>query len=264
MALTAGVAILGTAGLAAQAPGGAVYSAVTVKVNRSTETGASYIGRPGGGVTIRNNTLRNIVRLAYGLTPSQVVEGPDWIDRTRFDIVAVADSNPSGDDRAAMARNMLADRFKLAVRKEMRPLPVYALVPVRQDGRLGPSLKPSPATDCPRYLSSRMAYSLGAGGPPQCGMENVPGTLRGGAARMPDVASALSAFADRLIVDKTGLTGAFDLELSYSMPFSQGAAAADRPSLFAAVQEQLGLKLDPQVSAVEVLVIDRAEMPTED
>ena len=97
-----------------------------------------------------------------------------------------------------------------------------------------------------------------------CGVSNGPGQLKAGGALLRNVASNLSAFAGRPVLDRTGLTGTFDVELTWAMQLGPAAAGPqDGPSLFTAVQEQLGLKLEAQETPMEVLVVERVEIPTE-
>jgi len=254
-----------------------VFDVASVKANTSGDPGASFGGRPGGQVVVRNNTLRNIIRNAYGLQDFQIVGGPEWINSDRFDIVAKAADDAPPAQMLLMVRALLADRFKLAVHTETREIPIYALVMARSDGRPGPQLRPA-AVDC----AAIFAAARGRGAPPPapappgdrptCGMRTVPGRMMAGGYALPDVARNLSNFTGRMVVDKTGLTGTFDLDLTWTPdqipqgPVPPGAPAIDAngPSIFTAVQEQLGLKLDSQRGPVEVLVIDRAEQPTAD
>jgi len=161
-----------------------------------------------------------------------------------------------------MLRSLLGDRFRLGVHTEARDLPIFALVLANRDGRLGPQLKAS-ALDCD-----------GPSAAPSCGIRiGGAGTMVVGGASMTQFASSLTSWVGRLVVDKTGLSGLFDMKLSWTpdqMPqgFDKKIAAGglppadpNGPSIFTAVQEQLGLKLESQKSPVEVLVIDRAEHP---
>jgi uncharacterized protein (TIGR03435 family) len=253
-----------------------VFDVASVTPNKSGDPGGSFGGRPGGQVIVRNNTLRNMIRNAYGLQEFQIVGGPEWINADRFDIVAKAADNAPPTQVLLMVRSLLADRFKLAVHTETREIPVYALVMARSDGRPGPQLRPA-AVDC-----AALAAARGRGAPapapappgerPTCGMRTVPGRMMAGGYALTDVARNLSPFTGRIVVDKTGLNGTFDLDLAWTPdqiptgPLPPGAQTIDPngPSLFTAVQEQLGLKLDSQRGPVEVLVIDRAEQPTVD
>jgi uncharacterized protein (TIGR03435 family) len=177
-----------------------------------------------------------------------------------------------------MVQALLADRFKVVVHRETREVPIYALVLARADRSLGPQLTRS-NTDCAGLAEAARRGAPPpppAGGPngrPLCGTRTMPGRILAGGVAMADVVRNLSNFAGRLTVDKTGLTGAFDLELIYTpdqlppagaLPPDIRPAPVDGPSLFTAVQEQLGLKLDSQRGPVEVLVIDQAQQPVPD
>ena len=225
-------------------------------------------------MVVRNNTLRNIVRNTYGLQNFQIVGGPDWFDSDRFDIVAKAADDAPPERMLLMVRTLLADRFKLAVHTETREIPIYALVMARSDGRPGPQLRAA-AVDCAALLAAARAGGpppprAPAGERPICGMQTAPGRMMAGGYALPDVARNLSNFAGRMVVDKTGLTGLFDLDVTWTPdqmppgPLPPGAPAIDPngPSIFTALQEQLGLKLDSQRGPVDVLVIDHAEQPT--
>jgi uncharacterized protein (TIGR03435 family) len=158
---------------------------------------------------------------------------------------------------------LLADRFSLIVRREMRDEPVFALVMARADGKLGPQMKSS-TIDC-------KAAALAAGGQSSCGLTTstggAAGKMSGVSQTGADLADALGNFGlSRMVIDRTGLKGAFDFELTWTPDTARPSpgAAADLPSLFTAIQEQLGLKLEPQRGPVEFLIVDRVEPPTPD
>ena len=195
----------------------------------------------------------------------------------RFDIVAKAASDAPPPEMLLMAQRLLADRFRLVVHRETREIDIYALVMARADGRPGAGLRPA-AVDCAALVAASRRPGGAAlprtapGERPVCGMQTAPGRLMAGGYALPDVARNLSNFAGRMVVDRTGLTGTFDLSVTWTpdqMPaggLPPGAPAIDPngPSLFTALQEQLGLKLEATKGPVEVLVIDRVERPTED
>ena len=251
--------VMGVA-LGAQQPASApAFEVASIKQNVSGSGSASSSFRPGGQVAITNRTLENIIRITYQLQTFQVVGGPDWIRTDRWDIVAKGEGDPPFERMLAMMKTMLADRFKLAVHQERRELPSYALVLARPDGPLGPQVKPSSVdcnaiTDAARLRGGTPAPAPGAG--PQCGVSMNTGRLQASARTMSDLARTLSSVAERLVVDKTGLSVAYDAELKWS--------DSEGPSLFTAIQEQLGLKLEAQRGPVDVLVIDRAERPMGD
>jgi bla regulator protein BlaR1 len=251
------------------------FEVASVKANKSAEIGGSFSGRPGGQLVVRNNTLRNVIRNAYQLQNFQMIGGPDWLDTDRFDITAKASTeNATVPEMLVMVQELLADRFKLVVHRETRELPIYALVLARRDGRLGSKLTRS-TTDC-----VAIAVAARRGGPPPaptpgaaplCGTRTTPGRILAGGVTMADLARNVSNVADRMTLDKTGLAGAFDLSLEYTpdrlpppgtLPPGMPEPPADGASLFTAMQEQLGLKLDSQRGPVDVLVIDSAQQPS--
>jgi bla regulator protein BlaR1 len=257
------------------------FEVASVKPNASGDGPNRLALQPGGRITAENMPLRSLVRFAFQVQDFQLVGGPDWIAKERFDIVAKAEHDiapmPPGTTGPGqlMLRSLLVDRFKLAIHQEKRELPVYALVVARSDGRLGPQLQRS-TVDCQAIITAQ----IGRGGPapmvndrPQCGMRNAPGTLLGGGFPLSQLVTALSQFAQRTVVDRTGLTGNFDVELRWTPeqlpappPGAKPLPSIDPngPSLFTAVQEQLGLKLESTKDSVDVLVIDHAERPTPD
>jgi uncharacterized protein (TIGR03435 family) len=272
---------------AADAPANPVFDVASVKQNRSGE-GFIRVGMaPGGRFTATNVPLRQLIQLAYQIQLFQIVGGPNWIASDRFDIVAKAagDVPPPTPGVAGpmqlMMRTLMADRFKLTLHNEQREMPIYALVLAKADGKLGPQLKPS-TTDC----AALMGAAARRGGPPpppsfnepmQCGMRVFPGALSAGGFPLSQLTQFLSSTVQRIVVDRTGLTGNFDLNMTWTpdqMPQGRGdpppgapplpAIDPNGPSIFTAVQEQLGLKLESTKAPVDVLVVDRAEHPTED
>jgi uncharacterized protein (TIGR03435 family) len=179
-----------------------------------------------------------------------------------------------------MMQRLLAERFGLAVHVESRELSVYALTLARRDGQLGPRIRPA-ATDCLALMTQApggvpvQAPRL-PDGRPACGMQR-DGTgkvLAGGTTMTILAMSLLTAPAGRLVVDRTGLAGAYDFELEFALDPAPGAASApaaagaatgvaDRPGLFTALEEQLGLKLQPARAPIDVTVIDRVTQPTD-
>jgi uncharacterized protein (TIGR03435 family) len=244
-------------------PSGPAYEVVSVKPNESGSFSSSSNTR-GGSFTATNATVRQLVLTAYRLRDFQVSGGPGWIESDRFDVAARA---PEGEkpDHPAMLRTLLAERFTLRTHRETREQPIYALVVARSDGRLGPQLQPS-TIDC-----------SGRGGAPPAGNANCGlnssvggalGKMTGTGTTMDNLATALGNFGlNRMVLNRTGLTGGYDVELQW-MPDNARAPAGDTanqaPSIFTALQEQLGLKLDSQRGPVEFLVIDSVDQPTPD
>ncbi|HEV8393051.1 MAG TPA: TIGR03435 family protein [Vicinamibacterales bacterium] len=238
------------------------FEAASVKSHRGGERTRNTI-LPGGRYSATNVPLRMMIRSAYGIQDFQLVGGPAWLNTDGYDVVAKAATDEPPDRLFAMVRSLLEDRFRLVAHRETRTLPVYALVRVNPD-RLGRQLRPSDA-DC--------AGPPAAPGRPRCGILMNFGELRGTGASLGQLATSLAPFSGRAIQDRTGASGAFDFELQFTpdpvaFPAPPGAqppaASADGPSLFTAVQEQLGLKLESTTAPLEVLVIDRVERPTND
>jgi len=245
---------------------GPTFEAVSIKVNRSAESRSSFRGSL-SGISVTNQTVIDIIRNVWNVNRLQIVGGPSWAGEDRFDIEAKASGKASRDELVAMMKTMLAERFNLAVRQEMRPIPVYALVLARPDGRLGPTLRqslakcdrtnpPAPGTPPPQPPPPLDGVEL-----PSCGTNTGRGMLRAAGIELEAFTRNMAGAAGRIIVDKTGLTGTFDMVLRFNPDAND--TSSDLPSLFAAVQEQLGLKLDAQTAPAEVLVIDRVERPTE-
>jgi uncharacterized protein (TIGR03435 family) len=244
------------------------------------------IGRRGQRFVAVNTPLRDIVRYAFELEPWQTIEGgPQWLD-DRYDITALIPGPPTATDPSrGMLRTLLAERFQLSTRRLPRTQPVFGLVLARADGRLGPGLKPSTEKCDAERAASRQAddvprdRSLSAEDYAKlrtvCDMTYQPfrAAIHGSARTMDDLARVLSRLPSlgARVVDRTELTGRFDFDLTFTPDRGVGsadpAAARDErsaPSLFVAVQEQLGLRLDRRNEAVDVLVIDGLERPTPD
>lgn len=262
---------------------------------RRTATPLGRMGarqEPGGRFVAANLSLRDLIELAYKVRAFQVIGGPSWLATDRFDIVAKAERelppfNTTDDvgpvDR--MLQALLTERFQLAVRRENREMPVYALVRARGDGRLGEKLRPSSA-DCAAIFAKRARSAQPAQGPlmagdrPTCGMVIAPWSIRMGGSPLSQLATVLSRVTNRLVIDRTGLTDTYDIDLQWtpqgirtSAPAPGDAPAPQVPAppldpngapLETAIQEQLGLKLDPERASVPVLVIERAEPPRPD
>jgi uncharacterized protein (TIGR03435 family) len=257
--------------LAIQEAPAATFDVVSVKPNQSVETGGQ-ISRRGGGLTIVNQTLRTLIQFAYQLQPSQLVDAPDWIDRERFDINARTSLKlplprlGEASQESLMFRAVLAERFNLRVRREPRPQQVYALVAARTDGRLGPNLR-RPSNDfCERRFqaeSSGAAPPADFGSGQVCGIRGSNDQLTAGSFPLTAFVNFLSGQARRIVIDRTNLTGVWDFELKWT-PTDAANTDPDRPSIFTALEEQLGLKLESTTAPVDVLVVERVERPTPD
>jgi uncharacterized protein (TIGR03435 family) len=223
------------------------FEVVSVRVSTSSEPGGVMNTQP-GRVSARNVTLRSLILNAYRVRDSQVDTGgvPGWVANDRFDVEATMAASATADEIAQMMQALLADRFKLAVRREMRELPAYSLGPARPDGAPGPALRATQAAQC----AEGVALQAGAAAPRCGGVMFNPGRLVGRAVSWTQIVTALSGVpaVGRLVVDGGSRAGLFDFELRWT-PANRagGAGPADAPdSIFTALQEQLGLKLTAQ------------------
>ena len=189
-------------------------------------------------------SLKEVLAEAYQVQQYQIAAGPEWLGSERFDIAAVIPAGSARDQVPPMLRNLLLDRFRLELHRETKELPVYALVV----GKNGPKLKPAESATGISSNSNRVRWHISA------------------QTSMLKFAEFLSFRLDRPVLDATGLSGAFEFTLDWTVDTVEPAGAKDAasgPSIFTAVQEQLGLKLDARKGAVEILVIDHAEKPSE-
>lgn len=267
----------GVVGVSAQAPEESKPSFEVASVKPSppsasagatvTSTPGAFL--PGGRFVARNSPLQMLIRRAYqdfSLRPDQIV-GLSSLTDERFDVDARAGTDVPEARVRVMLQQLLAERFKLRVHTEKRPRDIYRLTVARSDGRLGPQARRS-AADCttpasriedaaqnPCGYSSRVAN----------GERTV--VLRG--RPLSNLAMVLQSELQRTVVDDTGRSGQFDIQLRWNgkaTALQAAATAADDAgtSIFTAVQEQLGLKLEPSRAPAEVLVIDSVERPTPD
>jgi uncharacterized protein (TIGR03435 family) len=242
------------------------FEVVSVKPNLSTN-GPSDPRISPERFSWTNVRLRQLIQVAYDMRPHQLVALPEWADSARYDVTATAGFPASPQQMNTMLQGLLADRFGLLVHREKREFPVYALTVARRDGKLGAGLHAS-AIDCEsiaaKPVDSIAAQSEYAACLPQMGLTRLKAT----GFRMSSLASGLTRILDRSVIDKTGLVGTFDFELSWvpdptMLPVGAPPPPADGPSIFTAIQEQLGLKLDGDKGPVEVLVIDSVRTPSE-
>jgi uncharacterized protein (TIGR03435 family) len=228
-----------------------------------------------GRLSATNTPLGGLILRAYRLQPDQLVGGPRWINSEAFDIEARAADNVPSDQLMLMLRTLLAERFQLTLRHDTKELPIYSLTLARADGQLGPKLTRSSRSDCIRPpLPSEVPKDAPSNpAAPRCGLFSPFGHWIGRATTIETLAAQLSAQSlHRVVVNRTHLTGTFDLDLQradLAFLFSPQANPNDPPlsegpSLFTALQEQLGLKLESTKGSVGVLVIDHVERPTSD
>ena len=272
-------AMAATAAAAAQTPA-ATFEVASIRINREVSDRPTLL-RPvlqNARVSMRNQSLSDLIRAAYGADENELIGGPDWVRSTGFDLEARGTAGMSADTARAMLRALLAERFALDVHREKRDLPIYELMVTARNGRPGAQLRPAAAQCAPLTRPNGMPppppSPKGAmdvvplmieGAPPRCPSISVPGHYSARAVSMDALASELTEVTGRPVLNRTGLMGEFDFDLIYAPVLNALAVpdAAARPELTTALQEQLGLKLEAGRGPVEVLVIDRAQMPTE-
>ena len=201
-----------------------------------------------GNFTATNATLKLLLEYAYGLPQTQVIGGPDWLKSTRFDIQAKTSGSVSDHlhtlpydkgklEKQKMLRSLLADRFKLEAHQETRELNVFALVVAKNGPKLDKSEEGAPIV---RGWEGHL-------------------TVEGGENTVANFAAELSKRVNRIVLDKTGIKGRYSIDLDWS---EDNDIDDDAPSLFTAIREQLGLRLQSEKASVPVLIIDHVEMPS--
>jgi uncharacterized protein (TIGR03435 family) len=227
------------------------FEVASIKPNTSGERFGHLRLPSGGSFSATNTTLKSLVVLAYHVKDFAISGGPSWVDSDRFDVAAkLGDPQTSEDDFRLMLRNLLAERLHLAVHRETRVVPIYTLLPGKNGMHL-PGAKPE---GCGIY-GQKSSQSL-----PPCGafgMDSGETTrLEGKQVSMAALVSGISSVLGRPVVDETNYSGTFDVRLE----FAESAAA---PSIFTALQDELGLRLEARKGPSEILVIDHAERPNE-
>jgi len=237
---------------AQQAAGPPAFDAASVKPSLDPPGSVVGIFESKGRISAKNVTLKRCVRGAYNIPEPQITGGPKWVDQDRYYIEAKATVPAGGHELMLMLQTLLADRFKLVFHREQRTIPGYRLVL----GKGGPKAQAS-------------APDRGSVGHSQRGLIEAEGCT------MPQLALKLAEVLQRPVLDATGVAGKFDLKLEWAPDDMQARPpAADQhagnapespggPSIFAALQEQLALKLVASRVSAEVLVIDSAEKPSE-
>ena len=261
------------------------FEAVSIKAFDVSGGAAPRSGARGSRYDFFGMPLRLMVGQALRAPQDRLVGLPEWIDTERYAIAATIPDGVPPIALPVLLTNLLKDRFRMVTHTETREMPVYNLVLARNDKRLGPSLKETSA-ECRAAIAARLAAQRGgslptaptaSGGCPPTGL-NI-GLVSKSGTQMAELARDLTQSVDRPVIDRTGLTGYYDYTLKWTpqpgiaIPFgvllggtpdALPPADPDAPSIFTAVQEQLGLKLEAGRGPVEVIVIDRFEKPTLD
>jgi len=245
--------------LAQTPPAGASgFEVATIKPTSPDERGRYMRMQSAHQFLAKGFTLKFLVSAAYNLPPRAISGGPDWIDFERYDILAATpgEARPTLDEQMAMLRKLLDERFKLAFHTEAKELPVFVLTVARG----GIKLKESTAPPDEQPVLINTVYPT----------EKILLPARN--ATMAQFASMLQrAVLDRPVVDKTNLSARYDFDLEWTPDDTQFGGAlppvppqnAVKPDLFAALQQQLGLRLDSSRAAIDTIVIDRVQKPTE-
>jgi len=212
----------------------AAFEVASVRLNMSDDRATKFNTRNGSLIST-NVSLREFIRWAYGVKDYQVA-GPDWLGSQRYDIVAKAEASVPDDRLMAMLQALLAERFKLAIHRDTKERAVYALVVGKNGARLHEvEAGPQRSLNKRNYLSAQKIS-------------------------MSQLADSLSRPVNLPVLDMTGIEGVFDIELKWAPEED----SANGPSIFTAVQEQLGLKLEQRKGPMEIIVVDHAErIPTE-
>jgi len=260
------------------AKAGLEIASITPNTSGTTARNGIRFQPKGGELQATGVTLAELLKFAYQrhfFDEREVTGGPQWVTSDRFDLLVrvsgghVFDTDGVPRKTLALLKALLVERFKLKVREEDRERLVYALTTARTDGVLGPKARKS-NIDCGAVMrGERPALLPGQG--PSCGFKTPPGRLFANTFPMPAIASLLSRHLDRPVIDRTGLSGSFDIELEAAEikaapdykpgPSDLALPPAAGPTMLVALQEQLGLKLEPVVAALTVIVIEQAERP---
>jgi uncharacterized protein (TIGR03435 family) len=246
------------------------FEVASIKPHTSDDRRMVIFPSPGGRLNVEGMTLKLLMTIAYRIQDYQISGGPNWIASDRFDIVAKAEDG-SNSKVPEMLQTLLEDRFKLIVHRETKEMPIYALVVAKGGPKLHESegeCPPQPPGPLPTPTRGKMAT-------PPCGsMFFAPNQLSGVRVLLSQVTQSLGRTLDRTVIDKTGLNGKYDIKLEWTpdqsqVQFGSGGplpappSDSSGPSIYTALQEQLGLKLESQKGPVEVLIIDHVEQPSE-
>ena len=254
------------------------FDVASVKENTAVSDISSISGPLPGRFRVTNTPLRFILLHAFEVLDHQLIGAPGWTESARFDITATypGSTTPTVPESRAMLRILLADRFGLVTHRETREMPMYTLVLARKDGTLGPQIVRS-TVDCEQWLAEKRPQ-MGEGSPspvapggkrPVCLMLTTRRFITAGTRTIQQLTSSLQALTGRPVVDRTGLTGAFDFDLQWTSgtlgaPLGTNVPLDDGPSIFVALQEQLGLRLESSRGTFDAVVVDSVRRPTPD
>jgi uncharacterized protein (TIGR03435 family) len=258
----------------AQTNRGPAFEVASIKPSAPDETMSATAMPPGGRIEISNLTLKALIEDAWHIQPYQISGGPSWLDSAHYDISAKAASAQPGDvlkreDVLRMLQTLLEDRFHLVLRREVRQLPIYELVRARKDGKLGQKLVESKAGGCVQFdpvnpftVDTMKLCGNFALGPDGLTLVSAP---------ISTLTPLLSRLLGRTVIDKTGLTKNYDIEIEWmpdeslamQLPPDAPRPPPGGPSIFQVFRDQLGLELKGNKGPVEIFVIESAEKPAE-
>lgn len=249
-------------GIAAQIQDAPSFEVASIRENRSGESIMLFQPRRGGRFTATNCSLNLLISYAYDIMQSQISGAPAWVNSDRYDVAAKAESDMPVDGIRAMLRRLLEERFQLKSHWEERDGALYDLV-VSKPGKLTET-----SGDCLGILVDRASATNAPPDDAPCGsLRNTPGHTKGYRLTSEQLAGSLSFFLQRPVVDKTGLTGKYDIELEWTpeqtLMRTPDPATAGPPSIFISLREQLGLKLQSAKGPVRVLAVDHVAKPSE-
>jgi uncharacterized protein (TIGR03435 family) len=241
-AVTANWIVLAALAAFGQSEAPLAFEVASVKPNDSG-SGSSHTNGTTGQLTITNRSLKDLIEMAYSVHDFQIV-GPEWLGSVKFDIVAKIPAGAQKNQRPGMMQTLLLERFHLVIHRESREMPAFALIA----GKSGPKLQQVKPGDT----------NLNNNG------HNGAMTIDGEGVSMAVLAETLTRIVEHPVVDKTGLEGVYNLKLEYTADNAKSDGPDSGPSIYTALQEQLGLKLQTQKLPIEVIVVDRVErVPTE-
>jgi len=250
------------------------FEVASIKLNKSGDLRAMIVPPGGGRFTATNIPFQFLITVAFQIKDFQLIGAPAWVRSERYDIEAKAAGNPGRDEVEKMVQTLLEDRLQFKFHRETKELPIYALV-VAKAGKLHPAegeCPPRPEGPPPLPEPGKLPTAFCGG------FFAFPGHLSGQKVPITQLLNLLSSFTGRNVIDKTNLTGKYDIDLQYTpeqgqFPALPGGAPPgmpplpsidpNGPTLFTALQEQLGLKLESQKAPVEMIVIDSIERPSE-
>jgi uncharacterized protein (TIGR03435 family) len=244
------------------------FDVVSIKPHSGDSSGSSVGSRDDGSWRMTNGTVTALLFSAFAIRNPDIIGLPEWAKSERFDVIATAASRPSREQEQIMLRSLLAERFKFAGHFEQREIAVYLLTIARPDRPL-PSALIRLATDCAALDAARRRGESVTPEPLPDGSAPCGYSMRGGeqlvltsrGITMERLADSIGGAAGRVVIDRTGLKGDYAFTLTYDLPRTAGGNA-DTPTVFTALTEQLGLRLESAQAPVDTLVVDHIERPS--